>query len=173
MIMREELKLSPWILNTSSWLLLWGRGFHCSDVWRAGGSCKGSHGSVFVTMNHWFHTVGFVGCSFHSLTVHVLGNRGSVTRCSSPSLKCPCESFLEVKQDDSRTRFLAFCAFQEFLCFFYFAVCLQSQMFAIAGHVPYLFSYLFSNRKKKSKGDPANQEKLEASFLLCRWLCSI
>lgn len=149
MIMREELKLSPWILNTSSWLLLWGRGFHCSDVWRAGGSCKGSHGSVFVTMNHWFHTVGFVGCSFHSLTVHVLGNRDSVTRCSSPSLKCPCESFLEVKQDDSRTRFLAFCAFQEFLCFFYFAVCLQSQMFAIAGHVPYLFSYLFSNRKKK------------------------
>lgn len=36
MIMREELKLSPQILNTSSWLLLWGRGFHCSDVWGQG-----------------------------------------------------------------------------------------------------------------------------------------
>lgn len=31
MIVREELKLSPQILNTSSRLLLWGREFHCSD----------------------------------------------------------------------------------------------------------------------------------------------
>lgn len=59
MIMREELKLSQAILNLSFWLLLWG--FHCSDVWRARGSCRGSLGAVFVAVNHGFHTGAFVG----------------------------------------------------------------------------------------------------------------
>lgn len=114
-------------------------------MWGGGrGSCKGSHGSVSVTMNHWFHTVGLVGCSFHSLTFHVLGNGGSVTCCSSSSLIRPCGSFLEVKQGDLGTHFPAFCAFQELLCSFYFAVCLQSQVFAIAGHMCLIFFLTFS-----------------------------
>lgn len=65
----------------------------------ARGSCKESLGAVLVLMSPGYYSGGFVGYSFHSLTVHIFANRGFVMSGSSSFPKLPCDSFLEVKQE--------------------------------------------------------------------------
>lgn len=115
MLMREELKLSLQILNTSFQLLLWGWRFHCSDVWGSQGQLQRKAWGCLSSNESWVLQWGVAGYSFHSLTIHILANRGSVTRGSSSFPKLPCDSFLEVKQEDLGTHFRTFCAFQELL----------------------------------------------------------
>jgi hypothetical protein len=50
-------------------------------------------------MSPGYYSGGFVGYSFHSLTVHIFANRGFVMSGSSSFPKLPCDSFLEVKQE--------------------------------------------------------------------------
>lgn len=113
MLMREELKLSLQILNTSFQLqlLLWGWGFHCSDVLGGQGQLQRKPWGCFCSNEPWIlqQGVGVVGYSFHSLTIYIFANRGSVTSGSSSFPKLPCDSFLEVKQEDLGTHFPTFC----------------------------------------------------------------
>jgi hypothetical protein len=61
MLMREELKLSLQMLNTSFQLLLWGWGFHCNDVWGSQGQLQRKPWGCLSSNEPWILQWGFCG----------------------------------------------------------------------------------------------------------------